>query len=150
MEKSTRNVAEVEHTPVLLYDGECGVCARSVQFVLQHEPQSAGARLRFAPMHGEFAATVFARHPALRAIDSVVWYERPASGAADTVYVRSAAVLEALRYLGGGWRRLATVGGLVPRALRDAAYNAIARRRLLLAPRACLLPTAPHRERFLR
>ena len=58
---------------LLLYDGSCGFCARSVQFVLRHE----GARrtLRFASLQSPAGAEIRARHPDLNAIDSVIWYE---------------------------------------------------------------------------
>ena len=41
------------HGPVLLYDGDCGFCAESVQLVLRHERRR---RVRFAPLQGVFAA----------------------------------------------------------------------------------------------
>ena len=44
--------------------------------------------------------------------------------------VQSEATLHCLRRLGGGFRVLAALLGVVPRALRDAAYAAFARNRL--------------------
>jgi predicted DCC family thiol-disulfide oxidoreductase YuxK len=41
--------------------------------------------------------------------------------------VRSNAFLHVLRRLGGGWKILAAVLGVIPRPLRDAAYDFIAR-----------------------
>jgi predicted DCC family thiol-disulfide oxidoreductase YuxK len=84
-----------------------------------------------------------ARHPQLFEVDSVVWHDgaRP--------LVRGDAALATLDYLGGGWRLLATLGRLLPRPARDALYDALARRRFMLAARACLLPTPEERARFL-
>ena len=126
--------------PTLLYDGTCGVCARSVQFILARDRRQT---LRFAPLHGVFAQGVLRQHPELHDVDSVVWYD--GSGA----LVQSDAVVAVLRYLGGAWSALAMLAGLVPRQLRDAAYAAVARRRLTLAARACLLPAPEQRPRFL-
>jgi predicted DCC family thiol-disulfide oxidoreductase YuxK len=126
--------------PVLLYDGTCGFCARSVQFVLAHDRRST---LRFGPLQGAFGRSVVAAHPELHDVDSVVWCD--GSG----VKMRGDAALAVLDYLGGGWDILCGIGHLVPRGLRDALYDAIARRRFRLAARACLLPTRDERVRFL-
>ncbi len=138
----------VPQVPVLLYDGECGFCARSVQFVLRHEPPARRSQLAFAPLQGTLAARMFEEHPQALGVDSVVWYEPLAAGG-SRVLLRSDAALAVLRHVGGGWRILAALGRLVPRVLRDAVYNAIARRRLDLAAPACLLPDESERRRFL-
>ena len=134
-------------TPVLLYDGDCGLCAGSVQFLLRHEPPHRRAALRFAPLQGAYAAQVRARHPELAEVDSVVWVD-PANPAVP-VRVRSDAALQALTHLGGGWALLAALGRVVPRMVRDTVYAAIARRRLSLAAPRCLLPSGEERARFL-
>jgi predicted DCC family thiol-disulfide oxidoreductase YuxK len=126
--------------PVLLYDGTCGFCARSVRFVLAHDRRGA---LRFGPLQGDFARTLAAAHPELHEVESVVWCDD--SG----VRARGDAALAVLDYLGDGWRVLSRLGRLLPRRLRDALYDAIARRRFRLAARACLLPTPDERVRFL-
>jgi predicted DCC family thiol-disulfide oxidoreductase YuxK len=134
-------------TPVLLYDGDCGLCAGSVQFLLRHEPPHRRAALRFAPLQGDYAAQVRAHHPELIGVDSVVWVD-PANLAAP-VRVRSDAALQALTHLGGAWALLAALGRVVPRMVRDAVYDRIARHRLSLAAPRCLLPTPEERARFL-
>ena len=134
-------------TPVLLYDGDCGLCAGSVQFLLRHEPPHRRAALRFAPLQGAYAAQVRARHPELAEVDSVVWVD-PANPAVP-VRVRSDAALQALTHLGGAWALLAALGRVVPRMVRDAVYDRIARHRLSLAAPRCLLPTPEERARFL-
>jgi len=130
---------------VLLYDGDCGFCAGSVQFVLRHEPPSARPRLAFAPLQGRFGCGIQAQFPELAGVDSVVWYDP----SVPAVRVRSSAALAAVAHLGGLWAVAATLGRLVPRALRDAVYDRIARRRLTIAAPACLLPTPEERSRFL-
>jgi predicted DCC family thiol-disulfide oxidoreductase YuxK len=127
-------------TPILLYDGTCGLCARSVQFVLARDRRRT---VRFGPLQGAFGRALVAAQPELNAVDSVVWYD----GA--RAWVRRDAVLAVLRHLGGGWSVLAALGRLVPRALCDALYDAVARRRFTLAARACLLPRPDERARFV-
>ncbi len=136
---------EPSTTPVLLYDGACGFCARSVQFVLQREPAPRRRALRFAAIEGEFGRSVRSRVAGLAGVDSVVWFD-PATGRA---LVRSEAALAVLHHLGGAWRVLGLVARLVPRGLRDAVYAVIARNRHRIAGETCLVPGAAHRARFL-
>ncbi len=136
--------------PILLYDGDCGFCARSVRFVLSREGRDRS--LRFATLQGSVGAAARQARPELARIDSVLWIEPGADGGIARVLVRSDAALRTLAYLGGGWRVLAALGRLAPRGLRDAVYDLIARHRLRLAGRAdpsCLLPTPEQRARFV-
>lgn len=132
---------------LLLYDGSCGFCAQSVQFVLQHERPHG--TLRFASLQSPTGVELCRRHPELAGVDSLIWVEPEAAGRAERVLVRSAAVLTVAAYLGGAWRVLGWAGRLVPRTLRDAAYRWIARNRHQLAADACLIPTPEQRQRFV-
>ena len=133
---------------MLLYDGACGFCAESVQFVLQHDRQRT---LRFASLQGATGVDVRTRHPELETVDSVIWYEHDGDSARELVLVRSSAVLRVLRYLGGAWSLVAWAGTLVPRSVRDRVYDFIARHRhkLVRGAPACVIPTPDQRERFL-
>jgi predicted DCC family thiol-disulfide oxidoreductase YuxK len=131
---------------VLLYDGVCGFCNGTVRFILARE---RGGAMRFAPLQGEFARDVLARHPELRGIDSLVLVEHLA-GVEERLMVRSEAVLRIAQYVGGAWR-LALVLGVIPRALRDWGYDRFAALRYRLFGRleACPAPRFDVRERFL-
>ena len=134
---------------ILFYDGTCGFCANSVQFVLAHE--SRRRTLHFASLQGELGVKLHEGHPELRTVDSLIWYE-PASGPTSArILIRSDGVLAVARYLGGIWGALAVLGRIIPRGLRDWAYNLVARHRYDIAGRAdaCLLPTPEQRQRFL-
>ena len=132
-------------TPLLLYDGACGLCASSVQFILRHERHH---ELRFAPLQGALAAGVRTRHPQLQGVDSMVWLEPTPGG--ERVFVRSSAALRAAIYMGGAWRLLGRLGLLVPAPLRDAAYDFIARHRhRMFGDDVCFLPPPEVRRRFV-
>lgn len=132
----------------LLYDGTCGFCSNTVQFILRHE---RGRRtLRFATLQGPLGEELRAKHPRLVSTDSVIWYEPATAERRERVLVRSAAGLAVGRYLGGIWRLMAWVSWCVPRFIRDAAYNMVARNRHRLVKNAsCLLPTPEQRARFI-
>ena len=148
--------------PLLLYDGTCGLCAGSVQFVLRHDPQGP---LRFAALQSPVGAEIVARHAALRGVDSMVWVERSAAAVAgsgatagggssesivplERVYVRSDAVLRVCAYLGGIWS-LCRIGYIVPRPLRDVLYATVARHRHRLLGERCLVPEPAQQHRFV-
>ncbi len=130
--------------PLLLYDGVCVLCNRALRIVLKRD---RGRTSRFAPLHGETAAAIFAEHPELRGIDSMIWID--ANGHAFT---RSAAALAIARHLGGGgWAVLGSLARIVPAALRDALYDVVARARYRVFGRydACPAPPPESRARFL-
>jgi|SRR4051812_8171218 predicted DCC family thiol-disulfide oxidoreductase YuxK len=134
---------------LLLYDGSCGFCAESVQFVLKHDRRHQ--TLRFSSLQGPTALDIRARHPELDVVDSVVWFE-PADGThPEMLLTKSSAVLRVLHYLGGAWRALGALAAIVPRPSRDVVYDLVARHRhrLVRGGPACVLPTIEERSRFL-
>jgi len=140
-------------THLLLYDGTCGFCASSVQWVLRRDRRWT---LRFAALQGETARPILARHPELATVDSVVWVEGSpealkAREAREVVLVRSEAAMAVGRYLGGGWAVAAQLAALIPRSIRDRGYDLIARHRHKLTRNGpeCLVPTPEERARFL-
>jgi predicted DCC family thiol-disulfide oxidoreductase YuxK len=132
---------------VLLYDGLCGFCDRTVQFILAHDRKGT---IRFAPLQGDFAREVFARHPEVRDVDSLILVETDAGTGHECVSVRSDGALRTASRLGGVWRAAAVLR-IVPRPIRDAFYDAFAKVRYRVFGRLdeCPLPSAEHRSRFL-
>jgi predicted DCC family thiol-disulfide oxidoreductase YuxK len=138
-----------EGSAILLFDGTCGFCAKSVQFVLRRERHPK--TLRFASLQSNLGGEVIARHPELAGVDSVIWLEPGNGTRAESVSVRSTAVFHVLRYLGGMWTVLAALGAIIPRFVRDAVYDFVARHRhkIIRADASCLLPTPDQRARFI-
>lgn len=134
--------------PILLYDGVCGLCNRSVQFILNHDRSGS---FRFAALQSDFAARILQRHGIdakdLDTLHVVENYDRPN----ERVLQRSDAVLRAGKELGGIWSPLSTVAKIVPRPLRDLAYRIVARNRYRVFGKydTCMLPDPKQRNRFL-
>jgi predicted DCC family thiol-disulfide oxidoreductase YuxK len=129
----------------LFYDGNCGLCHGAVRFVLAEDPD--GTALRFAPLASDAFRAAVPEDVRASLPDSLVL-----ATADGRVLTRAAGVLHLGRRLGGIWRVMATVAGVVPERLQGAAYDRVARvrHRLFAKPKdACpLLP--PHlRARFL-
>jgi predicted DCC family thiol-disulfide oxidoreductase YuxK len=140
-------VAEVGGGPVLLYDGVCGFCNWAVQFVLARDPHGP---MRFSPLQSDFGEALKARHPELRDIDSVVYFEPSDDPSTERYWVRSAAALRVASYLGGVWK-LALAARLIPAFIRDALYDLFARYRYRFFGRqeSCMLPSRETRSRFI-
>ena len=129
---------------LVFYDGTCGLCHHTVRFGLGRDRD--GSRFRYAPLASSTFAGTY--DPATRAglPDSIVL--RTADGRTLT---RSAAVLHIGERLGGPWRVLARVVGLLPRWLLDLAYDGVARVRHRLFRRpadACPVIPPELRSRF--
>jgi predicted DCC family thiol-disulfide oxidoreductase YuxK len=139
--------------PILLYDGVCGLCNRSVQFILRHDRK---ARFRFAALQSTFAAPILRRHGAnpaeLETVYVVVNHEPTKQDQPEeALLARSDAVLFVLRQLGGVWQALAVLLRLLPRPLRDRGYGVVAHYRYRIFGRydSCPMPSAETRARFL-
>jgi predicted DCC family thiol-disulfide oxidoreductase YuxK len=146
---STRAVASGDRSldPVLLYDDSCGFCNAAVQTVLRHEKRRT---LRFASLRGEYGLDFRARHPEFDAVDSMIWFSPSVGAPVEFIAIRSDAALATADYM-GGFFRFAAAARLVPRRLRDTAYDFVARHRhrLLPPPQECLIPSPEQRARFL-
>lgn len=132
--------------PVLLYDGVCGFCDRAVQFILRVDKRRT---MQFAALDSTFAQQVFARHHIIADADSVVYVDDP-GGAAERVFIRSAAALCVVDYLGGPWRAL-RAARLVPEPLRDLLYDRFAAERYRIFGKYDSCPNPPQevRARFI-
>lgn len=118
-----------EVTPVLLYDGECGLCNATIRFMLKHDRRGA---LMFAPLQGSTAQRFLrARGLPVADFDSIVFVEDLRVQTAS-YHLRTAGALRALEEMGGGWRRAARVLRCIPASWRDAGYRIVARLRYRL------------------
>lgn len=128
---------------VLFFDGDCAFCARSVRWVFALDRRGV---ISFAPLQGELARRHgLAQHADERHGTMVVMREDNGG-----VFLRSDALLELARALGGWWR-IAIAARLIPRPLRDQVYRWIARNRHHLAiskDEACRLPEPALLERM--
>ena len=135
-------LADLEAHPVLLFDGVCNLCHGIVRFLLDRDRE---ARLRFAPLHSDLGRALLA-HFELDAdvLDNVVLID---TGGA---HARSDAILLCARLLGAPWS-WSWLLRAIPRPLRDAVYDSVARNRYRWFGKkdACPLPRPEWQERFL-
>jgi predicted DCC family thiol-disulfide oxidoreductase YuxK len=134
-------------THLVLYDGVCGLCNRLLQFLLRHDRHRV---FRFASLQSVVGASIVERsggNPAeLTSFYVVADYET----GAPRVFTRSDAALFVAGALGWPWRA-AQLTRFVPHAIRDRAYDLVARSRYRVFGRyeRCLVPRPEFRNRFI-
>lgn len=134
---------DAEATETIFYDGTCGLCHRSVRFVLAEDLR--GTAFRFSPLGSELFLAEIGDRPDLP--DSVIVLTGDRK-----VLVKSEAFIRILVRLGGLWRVIGTLFALIPRGLRDVGYDFVARIRYRIFGRAkdaCPLLPPDLRARFL-
>jgi predicted DCC family thiol-disulfide oxidoreductase YuxK len=121
---------------VVIFDGECNVCNGWADFLLRFDKRDI---FRFAALQSEVGARL-----ANGVEGSIVLVDGSA------VLVRSDAVLRMLALLGFPFS-LAGIARVIPRGLRDAVYDFVARNRIKWFGRrdTCRVPTADERGKFL-
>ena len=134
--------AEREGHGVILFDGTCAFCERSVRFIATRDP---GGYFRFGASQNAAGAALLAAHGVTReATRSLVLIED------GRLYLRSTAVLRVARRMSFPWR-LAAAALVVPEGLRDPVYRLVAaiRHRIAGASNACEIPPKEIRDRLI-
>lgn len=135
--------------PVVFYDGVCGLCNRTVQFILKRDGREA---FRFAPLQGPLACRVLRAHGIDPSdLDTIYVAVKCDQSSKERLLARSDAAVFVFRELGGVWRAGAAVLGMLPRSVRDWGYRLIARNRYRIFGRyeTCPIPSERVRARFL-
>ena len=128
--------------PILLFDGVCNLCDGSVQLIVERDRDSI---FRFAPLQSSAGQALLEKHGLSKTdLDSMVLI------VAEKCFRRSDAALEIASRLPEPWNSL-RLFRIVPRFIRNAVYNLIARYRYRWFGEkdSCMVPTEDLRRRFL-
>ena len=134
--------ADLEGHGVVLFDGTCAFCERSVRFIAGRDP---GGYFRFGASQNAAGAALLAAHGVTReSTRSLVLIED------GRLYLRSTAVLRVARRLSFPWW-LASAALAVPVFVRDPVYRVVAAIRHRIAGRsnACEIPPKEIRDRLI-
>ncbi len=127
---------------IILFDGTCAFCERSVRFIATRDPQGY---FRFGASQTPQAAELLARFGVTRdSARSIILIEH------GQVFLRSTATLRIASRLTFPWR-LAAALLWIPVPIRDAAYRLVAalRRRIAGTSNACEIPPPEIRARMI-
>lgn len=124
---------------IILVDGECSICQRSVQFIMKRDQGT----FHFASLQSEIGQYFVQQHH-LEHVDSVVLID------SNKAYIYSSAVLKIVRYLRFPWKLLSVLF-IIPAIIRNPIYHFIAknRHRFQSKTSVCRLLTEEERTRFL-
>jgi predicted DCC family thiol-disulfide oxidoreductase YuxK len=130
------------HERIIVFDGVCNWCNAWVSFMIDHDP------------HGKFKFGTLQSEPAQQILQdlqlSTENFETFLLLEQTRVFSKSTAALRIARHLSGFWP-LFYLFIVVPRPLRDAIYNFVARHRYkwMGKAEACRVPTPNERARFV-
>ncbi|MGE7666192.1 thiol-disulfide oxidoreductase DCC family protein [Ureibacillus composti] len=125
---------------IILFDGECHFCDRSVQFIIKRDLRK---QFKFASIQGEKGQKLLQQHGVPKTLDSIVLIE------GGKFYSKSSAVLRICKQLNRHWKLL-YVFIIVPSPIRNFVYDLVAKNRHKLnKSNQCRIPTKDDLERFL-
>ncbi|MDO9000270.1 thiol-disulfide oxidoreductase DCC family protein [Sediminibacterium sp.] len=126
--------------PILLFDGECGFCNRSLLYFINHEKNKT---MHFAPLKSKTGKELLAYFEIEAKTDSVILIRD------HSAYIKSCAVLRLMPYMKGLWP-LMIVFVIIPPFIRNFIYDMIAKRRMKFFGRVdnCALLPKEDRDRF--
>lgn len=135
-------MSEMPNRHIVIFDGVCNFCNRSVNFIIKRDPKGVFA---FTPRQNRYGQSLIQKYnvPEL-AVDTILLIKN------GRYYQRTDAALEIIRDLSGLWF-LFRVFKIVPRPLRDYFYNVFARNRYQLFGKrdTCMIPAPDVRSRFI-
>ena len=129
-------------TPIYLFDSECVLCSRAVDYCLKHDTKN---EIRFVAIKSQQGRKIALDHdqdpddP-----DTLLYFEN------GHLYRHSDAVYALIQHVGGPARFMLWTQ-IFPRPFRDWAYSLIANNRYRLFGKMdhCLVPDAKTRARFV-
>lgn len=132
--------------PILLFDGVCNLCSKTVQFIVDHEREPT---IRFCSIQSEKGHALLAEHGMSHVVaqadpDTMVFVE------GGRAFDRSTGALKIAAHLRAPWS-WGRVALILPRFLRDVGYRIVAKNRYRWFGKtdSCLVPTKALRARFL-
>lgn len=127
---------------MVLFDGYCNLCNGAVRFLLKRDRRG---KFAYAALSWPYGKSVKAAFPELKDVDSIVLFD------GNRVFTKSTAALKIAGHMPGLWPVM-KVFLVLPRFIRDAVYDLIARNRYALFGKkdTCMMPTPEIEARFLK
>ena len=128
--------------PIILFDGVCNFCNRSINIILKHDKDSY---FQFAPSQSNAGIDILQQFDLdQKASTSVILIDH------EKIYTKTDAVIQIATYL-TGWPKSFRLLKFIPKPIRDFAYDVIAKNRYALFGKkeTCRIPDESIRHRFL-
>lgn len=125
---------------IVFYDGNCGFCNKTIQFILKHEKNN---ELYFSSLESQFSQNFFLSHNQNQP-DNKTFYLYTKGH----FYNRSSAAFSLIKFLKWYLKPL-FVFSILPKILTDSVYNFISKRRTKISGQHCIIPSQENKHRFL-
>jgi len=139
---TTKNIDElIEAHHIVIYDGVCGFCDASIQFILDQKPSDA---LRFVSFQSETGQQIMATVGLEINLDTIIFIEK------GIVHQKSKAFLKILKHVESSYR-FANYLSIIPSFISNLFYGIIAKYRYKIMGKInqCRLLTQTERAFFL-
>jgi predicted DCC family thiol-disulfide oxidoreductase YuxK len=127
---------------IILFDGVCNFCNSTINFVIKRDKKGI---IKFAPLQSATGQQLLAQYNLpTNDMKSFVFIDE------GVAYTQSTAAIKVCKYLGGLWP-ICKAFYVVPKFIRDAAYNVVAKNRYKWFGQmdTCMIPTPDVKSRFL-
>ena len=130
---------EVSQLNIVVFDGICNMCNKAVNFLLEKDKKEM---FHFCSLQSPLGTEILLKLH--NQVDSILYSRQ------GKIYTKSSAVLYIAKDLGGLYA-VAALGFILPKGIRDWAYDQIAKRRYQWFGQSdsCRIPTEAERKRFL-
>ncbi|WP_232423573.1 MULTISPECIES: thiol-disulfide oxidoreductase DCC family protein [Bacillus] len=126
---------------VILFDGECNFCSKSVQFIIARDRKEY---FLFASLQSEIGQNLLKTYLLPTDCNSFVLIEN------NQAYTESLAAIRVCRHLDGWWK-VFVIGIVIPAPIRNFFYKTLAKYRYKWwgQSSSCMFPTNDLKRRFL-
>ena len=132
-----------EHKELILFDGVCNLCDRSIQFIIKHDKHNS---FLFTPLQSELSQNIIEQFDIdTQKIDSIILYRKN-----EGVFYKSTAALKIASKLKFPITILASFI-ILPKFIRDTVYDYIAKNRYTWFGKkeSCMIPTPELKAKFI-
>lgn len=127
-----------KYNSIIFYDGDCGFCNSSVQFILNKKKRV----FYFVALQSDFAKKILSEKDVVIEMDTIYFLKD------GKLYNKSSAALQICKGLKGLYPLLFGFY-IIPKFMRDPFYNFIARRRHKIRAGYCLVPLPDDKKYFI-
>lgn len=136
----TQNIYDIlSSSPLVFYDGDCGFCNHSVQFLLTYKTKD----IYFLPLQDERAQEILEPHGVKIDMNTIYVLKN------DTIYDKSTAIISLAPYLKSFFSFSLKASRIIPKMVRDFFYDIVAKNRQKLSQGYCVMPSPKDRGLFL-
>jgi len=124
---------------IVIYDGVCGFCDTSIQFILKQKPTD---KLRFVSFQSDLGKEIRTQLNINDDLDSIIFVE------GDHYYKKSKAIFKIFGHVQSNWRHMKYLR-FIPSPISDFVYSIIAKYRYRIQQNSCSILSIEERKLFI-